>query len=44
MIDEIVKSYTEQTREKLLDLRCKELLMALKDCNVDAVTRIHKPL
>lgn len=43
-IDGIIKSYTEKTREKLLDLRCEELSVALKDCSVDAVTRIHKPL
>lgn len=44
LIEELIKSFTEQTREQLLQLRTEELLVAIKDCNVANVTAIHTPL
>lgn len=43
-VDEVIKTYAEQTREKLLQLRIKELSVALMNCSVDSVTAIYNPL
>ena len=43
-IEDLVKSFTEQTREQLLRLRAEALLVAIKNSNVAEVTAIHLPL
>lgn len=44
LIEDLIKSFTEQTRGQLLCLRAEELLVAIKACNVAGITAIHAPL
>ena len=44
VIESRIKSITDETRTKLLQLRTQELKQALEQCSVEAVTAIHTPL
>lgn len=44
VIEELIKSITDQSRAQLLAYRATELHTAIKACNVAAITAIHKPL
>lgn len=43
-VEGLIRSYTEQTRQGLLTVRASQLLPALKNCDVVAVTAVHTPL
>ena len=43
-VEELIKNYTEQTRQQLLSLRQQELHIALSDCDLNAITAIYTPL
>jgi len=44
LIEDLIKSYSEQTRQLLLQQRTEELLLALKACDSNAITALHIPL
>ena len=43
-IESLIKTFTEETRQALLDQKTAELLQALKNQNENAVAAIHTPL
>jgi len=43
-IEDLINSYTEQTRELLLKEKTDELISALKACDATAIAAIHEPL
>jgi len=43
-VEELIKSFSEQTRQLLLRHRTEQLLPVIKNCDVAAVTAIHTPL
>ncbi len=44
VVEDLIKSFSEQTRQQLLRDRVRQLLPVIKNCDVAAVTAIHAPL